>query len=296
MCDAVQRFLDGDRDVALRKELAAVELEAARASIERGSSLKGHRDAVDAYANAMRSAARALALDPTAKEPADLVGRLMLEPPAEVPPEVTEAIDRSDDDALFNARKLIILAAIAYIGFVPILFVVGFRDPVFVVASVIVPAVMWLLASLATRDQVRVIAYTGLLGNSLMTLLYSWVATPFLVAPSLAVVTAMSIATHPRIAKPWVLVAVIATGVLAPLGLELAGLRGESTRFSGDTVTLHPLVSGLEHTTTMITFVLYVIVLIAMAVVLARSLTGDRRAAQRIVQVQAWQLRQLMPR
>ena len=38
--------------------------------------------------DAMRAAARALALDPTAREPADLVGALMLEPPTETPPEV----------------------------------------------------------------------------------------------------------------------------------------------------------------------------------------------------------------
>jgi serine/threonine-protein kinase len=288
LSEAVQRFLDGDRDLALRKQLATTELGEARAALQRGNSTSERRDAI-------RAAARALALDPTNTEPADLVGRLMLEPPQDIPPEVIAAIDRSDDDALFAARRLIVLASITYLAFIPILYVIGFRHPVFLVAGCVVPAVMWLLAGTATREHVRVIAYTGLVGNSLMAMLYAWAATPFLVAPSLGVVTAMSIATHPRVARPWIIVAVIAAGVLAPLGLEFAGVLPQSTLFSGDTVMLHPAVTGLEHTTTMITFVLYVIVLLAMAVVLARSLTGDRRAAQRIVQVQSWQLRQLVP-
>lgn len=46
----------------------------------------------------------------------------------------------------------------------------------------------------------------------------------------------------------------------------------------------------------MIGLALYVTVSIALAASVARILTDDRRAAQRIVQTQAWQLRQLLPR
>src|ERR1700733_2280351 len=79
--EAVQRFLDGNRDVVLRKELARSELAAARAALDGGSG------AVQRSA-ALRYAARALALDPTDREPADLVGRLMLQPPFDAPAEV----------------------------------------------------------------------------------------------------------------------------------------------------------------------------------------------------------------
>jgi len=287
LAEAVERFLDGDRDVALRKELAQAELSDARAALARGNGTTERRDA-------LRAAARALALDPTNKDPADLVGRLMLEPPKDVPLEVEQAIERSDDDALFAARRLIIFAAIAYLAFLPILYVIGFRNPVFLVAMTITAAAMWILARTATRDRVKIIAYTGLLGNSLMTLLLAWAATPFFIAPSLGVVTAMSIATHPRVARAWVLITVVGCSVLSPLLLELTGVIPQSTFVGGDTLTLHTAASELEHTTTMITLVLYVITLLSMAVILAKSLTSDRRTAQRIVQIQSWQLRQLV--
>jgi hypothetical protein len=165
---------------------------------------------------------------------------------------------------------------------------------VFIAGSVVVPGAMWLLAATASRDRVRTIAYTGLIGNSAMAMLYAWVATPFLVAPALAAVTAISLATHPRIAKSWQLVAAIAGSVLAPLALELVGVLPRSMTFSGSTMVFHAHVEGLEQTTTTITLVLYVIALTTMGVVLGRSLTGDRRAAQRIVEIQSWQLRQLV--
>ena len=119
--------------------------------------------------------------------------------------------------------------------------------------------------------------------------------TPFFVAPSLGVITAMSIATHPRVAKAWVLVTIVAGSVLFPLALEIAGVLPRSMRVFDDTLVLHTAGNGLDQTTTTIALVCYVIALMAMAVILAKSLTSDRRIAQRAVQVQTWQLRQLVP-
>jgi serine/threonine-protein kinase len=286
--EAVQNYLDGDRDLALRKGLGQAELAKARAALLRGNGSADRKDAI-------RSAARALALDPTNREPVDLVGRLMIEPPADVPPEVQEAMDRSDDDALFKARRLITQATIAYLAFFPILYVIGFRNPYFLAAGVTIALAMGALSITAKRERVWVIAYTGLIGNSLMTLLFAWVATPFLIAPSLGVITAMSIATHPRVSRGWVLVVVIASSVLIPFVLEAAGAIRQSTFVSGDTLTLHTWATDLDQTTTTIALVLYVIVLMSMAVLLAKSLTSDRRIVQKLVQIQSWQLRQLVP-
>ena len=72
--DVVQAFLDGDRDLAVRREVAQHHLAAAQAALARGTDETSRRDA-------MRAAGRALALDPTASAAADLVTRLMLEPP-----------------------------------------------------------------------------------------------------------------------------------------------------------------------------------------------------------------------
>jgi eukaryotic-like serine/threonine-protein kinase len=286
--DSIQHFLDGDHDFAVRKELAAADIAGAKQCLSPNASPELRREAT-------RAVARAIALDPTNTEAPALLARLMLEPPKHVPREVNEALERADDDALFAARRLIVFAAITYFAFIPILFVIGFDEPLFLGGCGAVAALMGVLAATARRDRVKLVGWIGLIGNSLMTLMFSYYATPFFVAPSLGVVTAMSIATHPRIAPAWVLVAVSATSVLAPLALELAGVIPRSMAVADNKLTMITHAHGLDLATTTIALTLYVVSLMAMSVILAKSLTSDRRKAQRLVQVQAWQLRQLVP-
>ena len=105
--DAVQAFLDGDRDVAVRKELAVGHVHEARAALARGNSEADRRAA-------MREAGRALALDPTAADAADLVTHLMLLPPSTAPVEVEAAIDAHD---IGTARSQGRLAALSMFGY-----------------------------------------------------------------------------------------------------------------------------------------------------------------------------------
>jgi len=110
------------------------------------------------------------------------------------------------------------------------------------------------------------------------------------------VITAMSLATHPRVAHGWFLALCVCTAVLLPLGLEWLDVLPQSTFASGNTLTLHTNAgNGLEQSTTTLALTLYVISMLSMAVFLTKFLTRDRRAAQRMVQIQAWQLRQLVP-
>src|SRR5262249_5833224 len=67
---SMEEFLAGDRDLARRRTMAADLAGQARAAYDAGLR-----------ADAMRSASRALALDPGAGGAADLVSHLMLEPP-----------------------------------------------------------------------------------------------------------------------------------------------------------------------------------------------------------------------
>jgi eukaryotic-like serine/threonine-protein kinase len=287
--NAVTRYLDGDRDIELRQKLAHHELAKAKAALERGNTVTDRKVA-------MRAAARAMALDPVQGAPADIVARLMLEPPRDVPPEVEAEVVRVDDDALFNARKLITQASIAYLAFIPILFVIGFNSPFFLGTMSVIALAMLVLSLQLTRDQVKLIAYTGLVGNCLMTMLFSWAATPFLIAPSLGVITAMSLATHPRVARGWFLALCTCTAVLTPLALEYLDILPHSTFIDGNALVLRTAAAdGLEQNTTTLTLVIYVVALLSMAVFLMKFLTRDRRSAQRQVQIQAWQLRQLVP-
>jgi hypothetical protein len=69
----------------------------------------------------MREAGRALALDPALDEAADLVTRLMLEPPSTMPPEVAAVVAHEDDQAIERNAKLGKFAYLSFVAFIPLL-------------------------------------------------------------------------------------------------------------------------------------------------------------------------------
>ena len=287
--DVVQRFLDGDRDLALRKQLAHSELDLARAAIARGNG-------VAARSEAIRAAGRALALDPTNREPADLVARLMIAPPDETPPEVDRALDKIDDDALFKSRRLIAAVMGAYLSFFPILYWAGFHVAWFLVGGGATCIGTAILVMTLPRSRFRLLAYIGLVGNVVMVAMFARLVGPFLCAPGLAVIFAMTSATHPRLAPPWAIFGIVVSSVLVPWLLELAGLVRQSSVVVGDALVSHTAAGTLDGPVAMIGLVLYVLLLIGMAVILARSQTNERRATQKMIQIQSWQLGQLVAR
>jgi eukaryotic-like serine/threonine-protein kinase len=282
--DAVQAFLDGDRDLALRKQIAGNELAAARSALDR-----------DDRPTAIRAAARALALEPTSRAAADLVARLMLEPPKTIPPEVQDAIAAVDLDALYASRKLIASGGLVYLAFVPLLLWIGFRDPVILGSALALAAVVgaiWLVP----RERILLATRIALVSIAVAVALVSRTLTPFLVAPGLAAVAGMAIATHPRVARPWAIITLFLAAVFVPWLLELAGALTPSTTIAGNTIVLTTTAPGIDPMATQIVLSIYGLLLVGLSITFGAMLTATRRAAQRAVQVQTWQLGQLVPR
>ena len=102
--ERVQRYLDGDRDVALRRGLAAEHLVAARDAFSRAELDP------DARVTAMREAGRALAHHPKLDGAGALLSRLMLEPPKATPPGVEQEIlaDKLEEIHRHSGTALII--------------------------------------------------------------------------------------------------------------------------------------------------------------------------------------------
>ncbi len=94
----VQTYLDGDRDLELRRTQSARYLADALAA---ESTRRPER-----RADAMRLAGQALALDPSSVGAAQLVGRLMLEPPDELPTELAKVLADTERDLVTRQARL----------------------------------------------------------------------------------------------------------------------------------------------------------------------------------------------
>lgn len=94
--------------------------------------------------------------------------------------------------------------------------------------------------------------------------------------------------------RPWVVPLWVAASVLAPIGLESAGMF-EATWAVGDQMTARSMI--IDTRASLATTVLLVgnIVFATMLGMFAVKITRTAREARRDLEIQAWQLQQLVP-
>ncbi len=304
----VQDYLDGDRDTALRKQLAARELSAAQGLLDGGllETLSNSRqrtlprgpkrEELGPYSAAMRAASRSLALDPTSREAAQLVSRLMLEPPIDTPPEVEKELENTEIQLMVRHATLGMWGLIGYLMFFPIIWLGGIREPWLVFGGTALTFAIMATLFVVTRRPSAKMIFLSFLGQVVLVALYARGLSPLLVAPGVALITTLMYATHIRTGPVWLLWLCCAGGVLIPLIIEGFGMVSATTSVVGSTLTIQLPATSLDHTVALAGLGGYVAVILFIAALLSRMQAHDRRAIQRTVQLHAWQLGQLMPK
>jgi eukaryotic-like serine/threonine-protein kinase len=289
--DRVQRFLDGDRDLALRRELA-------RAHLARAQAAFGEGDRDELRRTAMREAAAALALDPALDGAAALVGRLMLEPPRTTPREVGEAIAADDMRMVRDNARAGLWALVACLAFTPLLWWIAPHASRYVAAFTGVLAlggVFYLLAYHGKAPRPGLV----ILGNAVLIMMLARMFSPLFIAPGVAAVLAMAMVLTPQLSVLGSAVAVGAlfcTAAVAPMLLERLDVISRTMSVDQVGILLRaPAIGGAEGPAILVG-VLYAIGLIIGACGIAHAMRARTRAAHRHLHLQAWQLRQLVPR
>ena len=288
--DAVQAYLDGDRDVAVRRELARHHVDEARAAIARGHGEADRRVA-------MRAAGRALAFDPTATEAADLVTHLMLLPPTEVPAEVEHGLAAHDLETGRTQGRLAALAVLGYLAFIPLLVWTGVRDPLVVVAFAVLAIASSVQVFHLTRQEriTRAGIYVNACVNAVLIALVARMVGPFIIAPTLVVTTLMAYASHPQFGRLRVLSVILGCAVAIPWALELLGVLAPTYSFRGGEIILSSPSIVFMPVPTQLAFALLLVSLVGVVAALSRSIATRQRDATRRLELQAWHLRQLVP-
>ncbi len=305
LSDHVQRYLDGDRDVALRRRLAREQLVAARGSLIDDDSISmttsqiarkppdpGQRRA------AMQHAGRALALDPSSTEAAALVGRIMLEPPRESPPEVEAELDTIDNINFRSQARIAYVAFLSYLAFIPPMIWVGLTDVRYLTAVGTMTLLNAMLAYALSRERVassRLLLYGIVASNVALIAILSRMFTPFVVAPGLATATILAFAMHRQFGKLWVLATALTLGVLSSWFLELAGILPKTVAALDGALVVASPAGDLRIPNFEVAHAFYTVVLISTVGVLVRTLAKTQRDARRAAYLHAWHLRQLVP-
>jgi serine/threonine-protein kinase len=121
----VEAFLDGDRDLLLRRELAGAHAQAAIQALAR-AALPAEEHAE--RARAMREVGAALGLDPDNQSARRTLARLITEPPARVPAEAEAEIAANTRLAYRLGAKNALVFYASYLLYLPLLLWMGVRD------------------------------------------------------------------------------------------------------------------------------------------------------------------------
>ncbi len=290
----VQAFLDGDRDIAHRRELAAAHVEQAKTAL-------AHSEVPEARGVAMREAGMALALDPMSHDAAAVITTLLLEPPAVVPAEIEQEI---------LTQQFALLKHNAIASTIVMLVVAGLTTLIACVTEmplgemIAVDGFALTLAALAAfgRTAQRRYAVVGpLIELSLVgiVVVFAHAYPPFVIAPAVAALMAMTNPFTMQYEKRWyslIVTGLLILAVVVPYGAEAAGWLSSTFSFTPDGVHLHtPALRGPQSWQLVIALG-YVVCSISFGGYIGYVTQQSERAARRQLHIQSWHLRQLMPR
>ena len=291
---AIEAYLDGDRDLAERRRLADSRAAAAAATF---AAARDTDDDTAARAAALRDVTTALGLDPEHAPARTTLVALLTTPPRGADAAIAAAHAPAALRSFRVAARTAMLALSTYLLYVPLVVWMGIRRP-------------WVLATMAAaictvigvtyhyyRNPPRDLRLPWLhLAASFVALTTgTWVIGPFMLLPTVVIATGTVYLAAFDERRMVLVIATMLAAVFLPFALQLAGALPASYVFADNSITLLPGMTDLPAVPT-ITFLLVThAVVIGAALAFVRSLRRNALDAERRLQVQAWQLAQIVP-
>jgi serine/threonine-protein kinase len=224
LADAVERYLDGDRDLERRRAQAVERARAAADAFARLTSPHASdEDASLARADAVREVSAALALDPENVAARGLLIRLFVETPSRMPREIETQMEAATLRGREQYLRYGSYALGGWLATIPFVIAMGVRSwpPILLTAGINLSAFALVLWSRKNRDfsNARVLLIT-LLTFATIVSVTCWLGPFVLVPEACAAVTLwIALACHTR-QERWVILATGVLAVLLPFALE----------------------------------------------------------------------------
>jgi hypothetical protein len=297
LANGVQAYLDGDRDLARRREVAeehAQRAETALATIVDGSATNMD----DARALAMREAGRALALDPSSTRAATVLGGLLIDAPDAIP---AEAIAAADLDRGEVRQKSIRRAAWTYwIATVAMttLFIAPLRHiwPVFfgMGAAIVTGTYAWFLSK-KPMPMVSPYFYGFMMTNNLAIASVGLVFGTLLMMPIFLVGSLAAFLSQPSHHRPITIILFHAIPFVVMLGLEVVGVLPPSFYIENKNLVIAPYTMDVTPMSLVVMLALGYAIQVGSSADVQISFRRHQQKAQDRLHAQTWHLEQLLP-
>jgi eukaryotic-like serine/threonine-protein kinase len=289
---AVERYLDGDRDLALRRQLADEQIDEAKKILS-----TSHGDP-DAHTDALRALHRAYALDPTNDIAVRAMARLLLKPPARLPREAEEELARDDERDRRTTARDGAVAFLAWFGLSPFLLWAGVRSVGLWISIVITVGTCAVVAAWVAYRRKRPDDTSAwiLLGVSTAAIaLATTYLGPFVLAPGWACQNTLVFAMYGRGARRWAIVGIGTLGIIVPVLLELMGLVPPSFIFEQGRLVILPRMIDIPPAPTLLLLMIGNIAMVLVPSLIVGRLRDQALDTKRALVAHLARLRQLVP-
>jgi len=290
LADRLQGYLDGDRDVERRRELARTFVTRAQAALGSGE--------VARRAEAMQAAGRALAVDPESTDAAAIVQRIMFEPTATYPAELEAELLASEVVAQQRQGKPALLSFAVVLAYLAVSSLNGVLDLPLVLGTAAYVGVLatfgWRIIQRRARPWQMLLMATG---NAALAALLSRTYGSMIITPAVTCIMAVSLTSYPLlIDRRWIVISLLVASWVVPVVLELAGVLAGTFDLEPHALHLTSHVMSIAGNHTLVILIGANVVTIIVIGLFASALATSRRDALRQTEITAWHLKQLLPR
>ena len=295
--DAIERYLDGEQDMKLMREMAQAHARAAEVATE--YALAGGPNAQEERVRALREVGRALALDPSHSAAQRVLLRLLADPPNELPEgagiendETTSVSFSSQIET--NASGWIHLSFLITTGLV---LWMGVRSWIALSLYAVIAATTVTVAFLTARGFLSpgYRLFANVIAGALSVGFMSTMFGPLFLIPGLAAMSTMAASANtPTRGARALVISIGVLPVLVPMMLEGMGLLPPSYEFRDNVLVILPRMHEFPKTATIV-FLSYIGLghIIGISLLMGR-LHEARMAAMHRLHVHTWQLKQLV--
>jgi len=311
LAEAVERFLDGEHDTNLRKELAARHAAAARRraagmqsvnlpsaqSIRSAAAAEPTALPQPARVEAFRETMKALALDADNADAQKLLVDLLTDVSGEVPDEAQRALVAAADHTRRTGARMGALGLLLWLMVFPAMVLIGVRSWPAVLATAGFTAAAsafayWLSKQPSYGTGGAAVLATLVAGVIAMTSCYMG---PFAVVPTCAATVTFLFTMHATRRERPIFAVIISLGALAPFVAEFLGVVPRAYAFEQDRVVIFARAVALPEAATTAAMLYCTLSFIVLAVWLMSRLRDALRVSEERHFLQAWYLRKLFP-
>lgn len=294
LATAIERVLDEEAGMLVARREAERHVRDAREHARR--ALEAGDDA--ARTHALRDAGRALALDPENPDATDVLARLLVQPPAELPPEAQHEVAAAEREIVRCNVDAMATRSLVWLAAIPFAVALGVRSiagSALTIGAIVLCSVVFQLArrrgALPDASRVGMLA-VALLAASTMSGMFG----PFVLVPLFVTTTCTMVGVALDRRQRRIAVGLGLAAIFVPFALEGLGVLPPSMTIAPDGIVLHPRLVGFPPGLTLALLVVGHALPIPVCIGLAGRSWDAIDQARRRLALRTWQLERALPK